>query len=142
MFIFVSSNVSTFEIQIVEMAELSKCRNCYPLQLATCDDVLIIPTGIASTPIYWSIIDKFQNEWRGNTTSDVDGNVDIDVSVFPDGLFTSSSGVFVFRILSVDDEPTIPNCGNVEMTICNEIYGCVELTFHPIETVENVVPYY
>ena len=30
----------------------------------------------------------------------------------------------------------------VDMTICDELFGCVELTFHSIENVENVVPYY
>lgn len=115
------------------------CPECFQLTLATCLEELRIPTGIASTLIYWTITDSTGSAYNGSSNSDTDGSIFIDTSddIFPSGLFSQYGGKFTFIIRGTGSEPETPICEEVEMTICETTYTCIDIRFREEFTSEN-----
>ncbi len=108
----------------------SLCTECYQLTLDQCEDVILIPTGLGDTvTVYWEIEDKFGNCYIGDTDTDADGFLSIDKSQFVSGVFNRYSGKYTFIVTSVGAPPPNPVCTPIDMTICEETYGCVSLSF-------------
>lgn len=118
------------------MANLG-CSSCYTLKLPTCSETLIILTGIPATTIHWCITDEQGTEYLGSSISDSDGNIFIDTTleIFPEGLFTPYSGKFTFKIKSLNEDE-IDICSEILMTICEEEYTCIDITFFNQSTSE------
>jgi hypothetical protein len=112
------------------MAELS-CPICYPLVLNACDETLVIPIGVEPSggTVYYRITDKFGNTYTGSGSLDGDLNLQLPLSDFPAGLFGPYSGAFKFEVLSFGDAPAHPVCSVGEVTICEQPYSCITITF-------------
>jgi hypothetical protein len=121
-----------------EYINTGTCSECYQYITDACPDTeLELPTGLSDgTEITWEIEDKFGAKWRGTGTVDVDGNISIPVSGFPEGMFNPHAGIFILRVLGVEgDDDTL--CEGIDLTICDQDFSCIAFSFTEITQVEG-----
>lgn len=106
---------------------LDTCPTCFEITLNECADFIVIEGGFIVFEDYVIIItDKFGHEYRLNLTAGYDGELTIDVTDLPDGLFTAYSGVFTVKVYESD------GCTPATITFCEEVYTCLKLTFKTV----------
>lgn len=106
---------------------LDTCPTCFEITLNECADFIVIEGGFIVFEDYVIIItDKFGHEYRLNLTAGYDGELTIDVTDLPDGLFTAYSGVFAVKIYESD------GCTPATITFCEDVYTCLKLTFKTV----------
>jgi len=121
------------------------CKGCFNLILDYCGENITLPTGLAEgTKVWWEITDKFGEVWRGSAIVDDEGEIDIEVDQFPEGLFNPHAGNFNFIIgAEGDDAPSLPLCDIIDLTICGTEYECITFSFTKTNYVEDITePYY
>ena len=117
---------------------LDTCPTCFEITLNECADFIVIEGGFIVFEDYVIIItDKFGHEYRLNLTAGYDGELTIDVTDLPDGLFTAYSGVFTVKVYESD------GCTPADITICEEVYTCLKLTFKTVllESDDDIIEY-
>lgn len=106
---------------------LDNCETCYEAKLNECVDLIVIAGGFTVGALYLIVItDKFGNEYRLIYTTDYGGNLAIDVTDLPEGLFTAHSGVFTVIIYGDD------GCTPVDITLCDMVYTCIKMSFKTV----------
>lgn len=117
---------------------LDTCPTCFEITLNECADFIVIEGGFIVFEDYVIIItDKFGHEYRLNLTAGYDGELTIDVTDLPDGLFTAYSGVFTVKVYESD------GCTPATITFCEEVYTCLKLTFKTVllESDDDIIEY-
>lgn len=117
---------------------LDTCPTCFEITLNECADFIVIEGEFTVGEDYVVIItDKFSNEYRVTATAGYDGELTIDVTDLPDGLFTAYSGVFTVKVYESD------GCTPATITICEEVYTCLKLTFKTVllESDDDIIEY-
>ena len=101
----------------------TSCICCFTDYLVKCsEEINVFAKLTPATEYAWVITDKFNRQYSGTFTTDVDGFWVIPVEVLPAGLLTEFSGSFS---LQVYDDATA--CSPVKFTIAQE-YDCIDFS--------------
>lgn len=105
------------------------CPSCYQATIKSCSESIVLTAGLTpSTTYYWVIKNKFGKLYQRQATTDVNGNLTIDLTVLPEGATNEFSGFFE---LTLKEGTNYLN--NVNMTFGEKAYGCVMFDFAAID---------
>lgn len=112
---------------------LKCCPTCYSIALNCCADKIKVKAGLThATDYYYTIIDKFLNNYTEKFTTDSEGNFEIETKLYQ-GMFTPHAGAFDLQIYE-----RIDSCEPVELTLCDIAYECISMTFIKVTTSESI----
>lgn len=113
------------------MSALQTCDTCFELIFPDCQDMLF-ELGLTPTTEYYVIItDKFGNEYYDQITTDADGNIVVDPSLYVSGsLFTPFSGSFTLTI-----KEGLVYSDLIEFTVDSITYNCVIFSIYRAEPI-------
>jgi len=101
----------------------------FPASVSSCSSALTIKAGLATSGTYnCEITDKFNNHYNPSITIDLYGSVLLDITQFPDGLFTPYSGTFQLMLYNASDNSP------VSFTLCGTTYNGFSITFYTGES--------
>lgn len=94
------------------------CTCCFTDYLVKCSETINVFAKLTAVTEYtWVITDKFNREYSGTFTTDVDGFWEIPVEELPAGLLTEFSGSFSLQVLD-------GGCKPIKFLIAQE-YDCI-----------------
>jgi len=109
---------------------LPLCPSCYEITLSDCLDKIILDAGLTPATEYFTrITDKFGNKYNEAITSEADGTLQMDLTMYPTGMFTAHAGVFNLEIFEAAE-----NCEPLTVTLCDAEYNCIQMSFEKINT--------
>ena len=82
------------------------CSTCYPLTLPACPDSITLPSDLTADTYYVWVTDRFGIKYTQEVTVGVSGDVVIDTTTFPPGMFTENSGYYTVTVSTSDTEDT------------------------------------
>ena len=104
---------------------ISICDLCYKIERPSCQDEITIVAGLAPTTEYTLFIrDKFDHDFTQAITTDSSGDITIDMTEFPEGMFTEFSGSYELSVSTEDLYST-----HEPLTIGGVEYPCAILDF-------------
>lgn len=81
--------------------ENTKCTCCFDDFLVKCEETINVYAKLeVTTEYYWVITDKFNRQYQGQFTTDVDGFWTIPITDLPAGLLTEFSGSFKLEVFN------------------------------------------
>ena len=103
------------------------CDLCYDLVGEACYSSLFIEAGLSATSDYTvHIEDKHEHSYTQDITTDDQGDITLDLTLFPDGMFTAFSGSYIVTVTQVGETA-------VESIIVDgQDYSCVKLVFQEV----------
>lgn len=105
------------------------CPSCYQATVKACSTSIVLKAGLtADTSYYWVIKNKFGKLYQRQATTDVNGNLTIDLTVLPEGATNEFSGFFE---LTIKEGTNYLN--SVNMTFGEKAYGYVMFDFAAID---------
>lgn len=109
------------------------CNCCFNDYISNCASEIIINAGLTPGTEYTvEIKDKFDNLYNQNVTTGVDGELTIDITQLPDGLFTQYSGDFTITVFD--------GCDTVTLTLNETEYTCIDFSVKKSNTEKNQIP--
>lgn len=115
--IYISLTPQTFTMNI--------CYTYFPAQAAVCSESLLIKANLSVSGSYTCILtDKFNNRYTSSLSVDSQGSVSLDLTQFPQGLFTSFAGTFQLTIYNQADNTPVP------AIMCGTTYNGFTITFY------------
>lgn len=104
---------------------ISICELCYKIERPACQESMTIEMGLAPSTEYTLFIrDKFDHDYTETITTDPDGSMIIDLTAFPEGMFTEFSGSYELSVSTNDLYST-----HEAITISGTEYLCVIIDF-------------
>lgn len=77
----------------------TQCTNCFTDYIVQCNETINVFAKLAPNETFkWVITDKFDHQYEGEFTTDVNGFWQIDVDDLPEGLLTDYSGNFKLQV--------------------------------------------
>lgn len=108
------------------MALIQDCTGCYKISLPECAETITVDAGLAVvTKYYVHLINRFGQIFEAEFTTDADGKLAIDTTLFEAGLFSHTAGVFKLVIFKNPTYNAIPETLN----LCGVGHTCVAITF-------------
>lgn len=105
------------------------CDLCYTMERPTCQDEITLDFGLTPATEYTLFVrDKFDHDYTQTITSDGSGLLVVDMTAFPEGMFTEFSGSYE---LSVSLDETVST--HETITIGGSDYLCVILSFKALD---------
>lgn len=109
------------------------CNPCYETslpQFPTGDSLTIKAQLAANTEHIWFLETAQGTVYQGTATTNGDGDIEIPLDEFPEGMFASGAGRFAIYLKLADD----PDGDNAELTLgvgyLTDTYECIHLTFY------------
>lgn len=105
------------------------CSTCYPLSGVACGSSLDLTAGLSPLTVYYVWVkDRFDKRYVQEVTTDGSGDLTLDLTAFPDGLFASYTGSFIITVSTSETEDT-----EEEVTIGTVDYTCYIVDFKDAE---------
>ena len=106
-----------------------ECQECFSIVLYGCRDSFSVSTGYTSaSAIFWKL-ESYKRAYFGSSVPDITGVIVLEHDDFSPALFIEAEGVFTFTILSIDEEPTEPQCEPIMIEFCEVLYPCLAISF-------------
>lgn len=93
-----------------------------------CTDTFIMPTGLSAGSYTVRITDKFGKVFNKDFIIDESGDLTIDLSLYPNGLFTQYSGTVTLEVFD--------GCESKTLNVCDTEYGYVSLSFNEVDNTD------
>lgn len=82
---------------------MNTCLCCFEDYIVKCGTTIQVNAKLTPATQYtWVITDKFERQYSGDVTTDVDGFFSIPVEDLPPGLLTEYSGEFKLQVFTAD----------------------------------------
>lgn len=116
------------------MALLQDCEGCYPISLPECAETITVNAGLEpNTKYYVQLINRFGQIFEADFTTDAKGQVPIDTTQYPAGLFSHTAGTFKLSIFKNPVQNAIPET----LTLCDVEHTCVAITFTQVFSITD-----
>lgn len=103
---------------------VSTCADCDEVTLPACQDAYTITTGLVGETDYFAILtDHFGRQYVQDVTTDVDGDITIDMSLMPEGFATPENSPVQVVIRSTEN--------GTDLTITDNFvtYPCIKINY-------------
>lgn len=109
---------------------LNTCAACYEAILPECCEQLVLAVGLAANTQYaFEVTDKFDHTRWNSATTNADGQLVIDMNIFPEGLFNRYAGKFTIEVRAYLQNYYPP----LMLTIGGNDYECIIISFEKSE---------
>lgn len=103
------------------------CTTCYSLTLPACEDSITLPSDLTPGTYYVWVEDRFQKKYVQEVTVGVSGDVVINTTTFPPGMFTENSGYYTVTVSTSDTDET-----RETFTVSLTDYDCYVINFEEV----------
>ena len=112
---------------------VTACDTCQEKVFSACQASYTIVAGLTASTEYTVVLtDRNEVRYTQAVTTDVSGDLTIDMTDIPSGLLTPESGGFLFEVYTDSGLTT-----KADITANGHIYGCIQLTFEHTTTTTN-----
>lgn len=104
---------------------LTQCESCFLQPVESCSTNVTLAVGLTASTAYtvW-LQDKFETFYKQDVTSDLSGNIELDLEAV-DLSFTPYSGDYLVTVSTSSDTNTTE-----QLTIATVHYNCINLSFY------------
>ena len=103
------------------------CSTCYPLTLPACPDSITLPSDLPADTYYVWVTDRFGIKYVQEVTVGVSGDVVINTTTFPPGMFTENSGYYTVTVSTSNTDET-----RETFTVSLSDYDCYVINFQEV----------
>lgn len=105
---------------------------CHPVNIASCEDEIIVTGLEVNQPYYYLLINKYQKIYQRLVTTDGQGKLIIDTTILPPGSMNKFSGPFRLEFRSGTDYTN-----KILFSFDGISYSCIEINLLDIDIADD-----